>query len=66
MLSYLGIGELAVGRQGDTIKTVLGSCVGVCLWDPESRVAGLVHVMFHSSREHEDAKTNSEAPISNA
>ena len=54
MLRYLGIGEMAVGKAGDTIKTVLGSCVGICLWDCESRTAGLAHVMFHTSEGHDD------------
>ncbi|NLC07991.1 MAG: chemotaxis protein CheD [Syntrophomonadaceae bacterium] len=27
----------------------LGSCVGVCLWDPATRIGGLAHIMLPSS-----------------
>lgn len=30
----------------DLIKTVLGSCVSVCLWDPENKVAGMCHYLL--------------------
>lgn len=41
------LGELRVGRPDDVLVTVgLGSCVAVALYDPESRVGGLAHVML--------------------
>ncbi len=49
----VGIGELQVTKNPSTVLTAygLGSCVGVSLYDPVSRVAGLAHVMLPSSRE---------------
>ncbi|MFB6146723.1 MAG: chemotaxis protein CheD [Halobacteriaceae archaeon] len=43
----VGIAEYAVA-DGDTELTTsgLGSCVGVALYDPDSDVAGMVHVML--------------------
>jgi chemotaxis protein CheD len=48
----VGIGELAVSDStGDVIVThALGSCVAVCLWDPDRRIAGLIHVLLPESR----------------
>lgn len=45
---YLKIAEMAVGEAGDTIKTVLGSCIGLCLHDPRGRRGGMVHIMLPS------------------
>ena len=48
----VGIGECAVtGRRGDVIVThALGSCICVCVWDPVSSVAGLLHFLLPDSR----------------
>ena len=46
------IGELAVLRgQGLLMAIGLGSCVGVGLYDPVARVAGLAHVFLPTSRD---------------
>lgn len=43
----VGIGELAVTSDGARlVSNGLGSCVGVALYDPNSDVRGLVHVML--------------------
>jgi chemotaxis protein CheD len=44
----VGIGEFALSSQaGEIIVThALGSCVAVTLWDPETRVAGLLHFLL--------------------
>ena len=31
------------------ITTGLGSCVGVCLWDPQTKVGGMAHIMLPDS-----------------
>ncbi len=46
----VGISDLNVAKNGDTLVTfALGSCVGICLYDPYSKVAGLSHIMLPSS-----------------
>lgn len=44
----VGIGDLAVSdRMEDVLVTyALGSCVAVCLYDPASRVAALLHFLL--------------------
>ena len=45
---------------GETLVTVLGSCVAACLWDPHVRVAGMNHFMLPGNRTadtiYDDAK----------
>lgn len=47
----VGISDLNVVKAPDTLVTyALGSCVGICLYDPVMRVAGLSHIMLPSSK----------------
>ena len=46
----VGISDLNVARAPDVLVTyALGSCVGICLYDSFTRVAGLSHIMLPSS-----------------
>ncbi|SFQ97145.1 chemotaxis protein CheD [Desulfoscipio geothermicus] len=49
---HIGIGEYKVARSPGRLVTLgLGSCVGVSLWDPLSKIGGLLHVMLPNSRD---------------
>lgn len=37
---YLHPGYIYISRQQETIQTVLGSCVAVCLWDQSQKCGG--------------------------
>lgn len=45
-VSTVGIAETKVLKYRGTLKTILGSCVGVCLYDSKKKIAGLSHVML--------------------
>lgn len=48
----IGIGEYAVSADADAliVTHALGSCVAVCLWDPEAGVGGMIHVLLPDSK----------------
>jgi len=46
----IGMGEVGVGRDGDTLRTFLGSCVGLALFDRRRKIAGLAHIVLPDSR----------------
>ena len=48
----IGIGEFAVTTSPDAVIVThaLGSCVAVCLWDPVTRVAGMLHFLLPESK----------------
>ena len=51
----VGIAEYEVTTDGAVLTTSgLGSCIGIALYDTETGVAGLVHVMLPSADEMED------------
>jgi chemotaxis protein CheD len=48
----VGIGEAAIeaGPGGVIVTHALGSCIAVCIFDPVSRVGGLLHFLLPDSR----------------
>jgi chemotaxis protein CheD len=47
----IGIGEMAIGGEGSVLVThALGSCVAVCVYDPDTRVGGLLHFLLPEAR----------------
>jgi chemotaxis protein CheD len=45
----VGMADLKTGREGEVLSTVLGSCVGVCLYAPRQKIGGLLHLMMPAS-----------------
>jgi chemotaxis protein CheD len=43
---YVHAGQLRVVREPAEIITVLGTCVAVCLWDPQRGVGGMNHYLL--------------------
>src|SRR5262249_44811038 len=42
----LAPGRLFVSATPAQVSTILGSCVSVCLWDPEARAGGINHFLL--------------------
>ena len=49
---FLQPGEYCVGGAAHRIRTVLGSCVSVTLWDPASRVGAMSHFLLATRGAH--------------
>jgi len=45
----VAMGEIAVARDDGVLRTLLGSCLGVALYDRRLKLAGLAHVVLPSS-----------------
>lgn len=60
MDKIVGIGELAISNNlGDKLKTfALASCVGVTVYSPIRKVAGMIHVALPNPYEKEDGDNN--------
>jgi len=48
-LINVGIADLHVALAPDVLRTVLGSCVGICLYDAQKKIGGLSHIMLPSN-----------------
>jgi chemotaxis protein CheD len=48
----VGMGDYKISKVPDSLMTIgLGSCLGVCVYDLTSQVAGMAHIMLPSSRD---------------
>jgi chemotaxis protein CheD len=47
-------GEYYVTNQPENLVTTLGSCIAVCLWDPQAGVGGMNHFMLPGSCDPKD------------
>lgn len=47
------MGELVAGTESAAFKTLLGSCIGLAVYDRTARIGGLAHVMLPSSVGHD-------------
>lgn len=43
---YVTSGQLFCGDHNNIASTVLGSCVAVCLWDPQRKHGGMIHYLL--------------------
>ena len=64
----VGIGEYKVARSPYILKCILGSCVGVIIYDKINRIGGLAHVYLPASDQYksnygENGKTHKYADI---
>lgn len=50
-LIKVGMADLKVTSAPNVLSTLgLGSCIGICLYDPMTKVSGLAHIMLPSSK----------------
>jgi chemotaxis protein CheD len=48
------MGEMAVARKDGMLRTLLGSCLGLALYEPSHQVGGLAHIVLPYSRGKSD------------
>ena len=52
----VGIADIKVGKSPYSIRTTLGSCIAVCLYNPQAQVGGMLHLMMAAPPAMEVAK----------
>lgn len=52
---FLEPGHIYFTREPAVVRTVLGSCVAVCLWDRQRRYGGMNHFVYPSVGEQQKA-----------
>ena len=50
-INMVGIGALKIVAAPEKLRTVLGSCIGIALFDPQLRIAGLAHSILPEGAE---------------
>ncbi len=52
---YLEPGHIYFSKEAAVVRTVLGSCVAVCLWDRRLKYGGMSHYLYPSTQKAEEA-----------
>lgn len=42
----VGIGDIKIGKEPSIIRTSLGSCIGVCLYNSQQKIGAMLHCML--------------------
>jgi chemotaxis protein CheD len=50
-LINVGIADYGVSSSPDILRTILGSCVGICIYDSKLKIGGMCHIMLPSIKE---------------
>ena len=48
------MGEMCVDNEGNPLRTLLGSCIGLALYDRRRKIGGLAHIVLPESRGKSD------------
>ncbi len=52
---YLNPGQIVATAEPTRITTILGSCVGICLWDSRRKVGGMNHYLLPTGANGENS-----------
>ena len=50
----VGVGDFKIGKEGQVLETILGCCVGICLYDEKRKIGGLLHTMLPTAPRSEN------------
>lgn len=45
-LINVGVAQVKLGNTPGTLRTILGSCVGICIYDRMKKIGGLAHILL--------------------
>lgn len=49
-LINVGIADLKISSSPNILRTILGSCVGICIYDLNKKIGGMCHIMLPSAK----------------
>ncbi len=56
-LINVGVAQVLVAENPSVLRTILGSCVGICIYDRQKKIGGLAHILLpKNSGEGKDEK----------
>lgn len=55
-LVNVGIADIGISTAPNILRTILGSCVGICFYEPDKKIGGLSHIMLPSIESRSSSK----------
>ena len=50
-LVNVGVAQVKLGTTDQVLRTILGSCVGICIYDRQKKIGGLAHILLPEGTE---------------
>jgi len=51
-LINVGVAQVKIGKDNAILRTILGSCVGICIYDRMKKIGGLAHILLPNDTSH--------------
>lgn len=51
-LINVGVAQSKIGSSPSVLRTILGSCVSICIYDRMKKIGGLVHILLPTNQDH--------------
>ena len=64
-LVNIGVAQLKIGNSPQILRTILGSCVGICIFDRNKKIGGLAHILLPEANDNANPEkyANTAVPI---
>lgn len=62
-LVNVGVAQLKLASSPQILRTILGSCVGICIYDRQKKMGGLAHILLPDSASNETPEKYAETAI---
>ena len=46
ILLNVGVAQIRIGKEQEVLRTILGSCAGICIYDRMKKIGGLAHILL--------------------
>lgn len=63
-LVNVGVAQVKMGTTDQVLRTILGSCVGICIYDRQKKIGGLAHILLpNGSNQQEQPEKFAETAV---
>ena len=64
-LINIGVAQLSTATNPTVLRTILGSCVGICIYDKTKKIGGMAHVLLanNSGKENPEKYADTAIPL---
>ena len=62
-LVNVGVAQLKIASSPQVLRTILGSCVGICIYDRQKKMGGLAHILLPESTGNDNPEKYADTAI---
>lgn len=62
-LVNVGVAQVKIGSSPQILRTILGSCVGICIYDRNKKIGGMAHILLPEAAGSDQAEKYADTAI---